>query len=319
MASTTPSSLQDISPDTLARFREVVAAPVSFDSPAEEAACQEIVASLTEEEINAVANISYSFWALTKLGDDAASPEVARKIASKIARWHLQYLGGKDVKGAVKRLQDVIQIRKDRNMELLRTCFDKEGVSPEGLEVQKNISEDIHRQLQFFRGQDKSGGPVLIKIPRIASGTSESAYITQQLFSAEKAVAVGEFLSKGTSETATAVFSMKNQNSSYTPSLSWQLGTIKMLQTLFPGRIGCLIILDAPFMIRGIFNSIKPFLSAGLRDSTFMLAGKAATDKLEEVLGDGAIFDDEGGLRTAVDVQKYLHETPFYCPYEYEM
>jgi hypothetical protein len=187
------------------------------------------------------------------------------------------------------------------------------------LEFQKNISDDIQSQLQFFRGQDKEGRAVLIKTPRIESGTTEAAYMNQQLFIAEKASAVTEFLSKGTQEKICAIFSMQNQNSSYTASLSWQLGNIKILQQLFPGRMGIVVVLDAPFMIRGIFNTIKPFFSASLRESTFLLAGKAATDKLEETLEDPNILTSEGELVQPVDVQKYLFETPFYCPYDYKI
>jgi hypothetical protein len=77
-----PSSLQDASDDTLARFCEIRQVPVTFDTPKEEA-CKEVVNNLSDEEIQSVAEISDAYWALSKLQDDAASPEVARKMAAK--------------------------------------------------------------------------------------------------------------------------------------------------------------------------------------------------------------------------------------------
>lgn len=223
-------------------------------------------------------------------------------------------------------------------MELLRTCFDHdcresspEGLSEDEMKFQKSIYGDMERQQQFVRGQTSDGSPMIIKIPRVGPGTTEDGYINQQLYVAERAAAITEYVSGGKSEHLCAVFSMKNQNSSVTPSMSWQLTAIQLLQQLYPGRIATVLILDSPFLIRGLFNAIKPLLSASLRKSTFMMAGTSGQTKLKEiVVGDGKsketkneygttcdIFNKDGQLQSSLDIHKYLYDTPFYCPYEY--
>lgn len=314
-----PSSLQNIDDDTRKRFREIVNVPAAFDSTQEEEACRQVVEGLSEDELEAAASISYAYWALKKLGDDAASPEVAKQTAMKVARWHVQYLGGNNAAKSLKRLQEALQLRKEQKIELMRTCFDKDATSEDEQSIRKDVHLDINKQLQLLRGQDKEGRPVVIKSPRIEGGTTEQAYIRHQLYAAERSAAVSEFISRGQHDKVCAIFNMQNQNSSYAPALSWQLTTIKALQTLFPGRMAKLIVLEAPFLIRQIFNAIKPFLSASLKESTFLVAGKSKTALLTETLEDPDILTADGKLVKSVDVEKYLTEVPFYHSYDYQV
>jgi hypothetical protein len=313
-----PSSLQNIDSDTLQRFREIVKVRGTFDSSKEEEACQQVVEGLSEEELQETASISYTYWALKKLGDDAASPEVARHIAIKVALWHVKFVGGNHVGKSLKRLQDALQIRKDNKVELFRTCFDNDVTSEDEKSLRKDVHSDLDKQLQVLRGQDKVGRTVLIKLPRMKAGTTEQEYIRQQLYVAERAVAVTEFVSRGQHDTVCAIFNMQNQNSSNAPPLPWQLNTVKLLQAVFPGRMGKMLILDAPFMIRQIFNIIKPFLAASLKESTHLVAGTSKTALLKETLVDPDILDSDGKLVKPVDLEKYLTEVPFYNPYDYK-
>lgn len=205
-------------------------------------------------------------------------------------------------------------------MELFRTIFDSDAtLTDEEESLKQAVTNDMGKQMQILRGQDKDGRAVVIKVSRTHGGTTEYDYVTQQLFVAEKSAAVTEFVSKGHQDTVCAIFSMQNQNSSYTPSLAWQLSVIKLLQQIAPGRMGRVLILEASFMIRQIFNAIRPFLSVSLKESTFLVAGKAREAKLKETLDDYEILTKDGELTKPVDVNKYLNETPFYCPYEYSV
>lgn len=111
-----PSSLQNLDPKVAERFREIVQVPAKFDTPKEQEACETIVEQLSSDELESAANISYAYWALSKLEDSTASNEAARNIALKIARWHLQYVGGaknsSNTNKALKRLQQALEIRK---------------------------------------------------------------------------------------------------------------------------------------------------------------------------------------------------------------
>ena len=83
--------------------------------------------------------------------------------------------------------------------------------------------------------------------------------------------------------------------------------------------MGTVLVLEAPFLIRQMFNAIKPFLSASLRASVHMVAGKAKAALLEKTLVDANILKEDGTLVNPVDLEEYLSKIPFYCPYDYKI
>ena len=222
---------------------------------------------------------------------------------------------------------------------MLKTCFDhdcrkssSEGLlSEDEIKLQKSIYGDMERQHQFLRGRSADGLPLLLKIPRVGPGTTDEGYVNQLLYVADRAAAISEFVTCGQQEHICAIFSMKNQDSSVTPSMSCQIGAINLVQQLYPGRMSTILMLDSPFLIRGLFNAVKPVLSASMRKSTFMLAGSSGKKKTKEiVIGNEKatenknkygttceIFNDDGKLQSPLDINKYFFETPFYCSYEY--
>ena len=116
-----PLSLQNLDPEVIQRFRDILSVPLTFDTPIEQTTCEKAVENLSSDEIEVIANISYAYWAFKKLGDGStATTEMATKVAIKIARWHYQYLGSSsaDDKSVTKRLKDVVQIRKVRTNNL---------------------------------------------------------------------------------------------------------------------------------------------------------------------------------------------------------
>lgn len=315
---TVPSSLENLGDDVLERFREIVQVPARFDSPKEEEACRAVVENLNDDEIQAAARVSYAYWALLTLNDPAISPEIAENIALKIIRWHLQYIGGNNVKKATERIRECLNLRKERQMESLRTCFDKNASSDAEKKLRDNIEMDSGKQLQVLQGTDRDGRAVILRMPRHTGGTTEDAYLSQQLYVAERSAATNEFISMGKHDTVCAILNVQNQNSSVTPPLTWQHQTIKLSQLLFPGRVSKVIVVEPPFMVRQIFSAIKPFLSASLKESTFLVSGKAKTELLEATLVDPNILTSDGKLVHDIDIQAYLHETPFYLPYNYK-
>ena len=110
-----PSSLENLDDETKQRFRDILAVPMKFDKPEEETILRKVVEEdLTEEEVDAIACISYAYWVMKKLNEPCVTEnnDMAKKMAMKVARWHMQYLGTKDCKAVTKRLKDVVQIRK---------------------------------------------------------------------------------------------------------------------------------------------------------------------------------------------------------------
>jgi hypothetical protein len=131
-----------------------------------------------------------------------------------------------------------------------------------------------------MRGHDRQFRAILIKSHRHAAATSEEEYLNTQLYIAERALACTEFLSRGTQETLLAVFDFSQQNSKTSPPMAWQISAIRTLQHLYPGRLGQLIVLEPPFLMRGLFASIRPFLSNVTRDKNQMVPGTVSQAKL---------------------------------------
>jgi hypothetical protein len=313
-----PYSLQNLSEGTLQLFREIVQVPRTFDSSKEEEDCRSVVQALTDEEVQETAEISYAYWVLHKLNDAVVSPEITQKMALKVASWHVQYVGSNNAKKATEHLKDALKLRKDLQLELFRTCFDPDAESSDEKSIRADVQFDMEHQLQVLHGVDKEGRAVVVKMPRQTGGTTEQAYIRDQLYVSERSAAVTEYISRGQHDTVCAIFNMQNQNSNVTPPLAWQLHTIKLLQSLAPGRMEKVVVLDAPFLMRGLFSAMTPFLSASLKESTFLVTGMAKTELLEQTLVSPNILSADGTLVELVDIEKYLCETPFHLPYNYK-
>ena len=146
--STIPSSIANLDDKTLERFRECVQAEVVYESPEEEKCCFGVVDGLSEDEVKATAEISYAYWVLSKLEDPIVTPELTRKMASKVSRWHVQFLGVTTPEKAIERVQECLKIREELNLDLYRTCFDKDPANPtatpEEIEaLKKDITDDM--------------------------------------------------------------------------------------------------------------------------------------------------------------------------------
>jgi hypothetical protein len=276
------------------------------------------VDGLSEEQIQVLAKTSYAYWALEQRTDGEGLPnDAARKVVTKVARWHLEYIGGNTNK-ASKRLQEACELRKQHQLDTFRICFD-DKFSETLIEMRNDITSDLEKQLVAMRGQDKEGRAVLFKLPRVQGGTTEQAYLRTQLFVAERSAAVTEYVTRGKHDQITAIFSMHGQNSRCAPPLSWQISVIGVLQKLYPGRVGTLILLDPPFLIRQAYAALRPFLSESIKKGTQVVSGAKHRGKvLNELLEEENTFSPEGELTKSINVQEYLNDVPFYCPYDYK-
>ena len=326
------TSVQNLSEDTIQRFREIVQVVPTFSSPQEEEDCRAVVQALNDEECHAAANISYAHWVLDKLQDEtvvglssSSSTDITHNSALKVARWHVQHCIGsnrsneKSILGATEHLKEALQLRKEHQMELFRTGFGADPESEEEKSLRADVQLDLDMQLQVLLGSDKEGRAVVIKMARHNGGTTEQAYIRHQLYLAERSTAVTEYISRGQHDTICAIFNLQHQNSSMSPAVAWQVRTIKLLQTVVPGRMAKVLVIEPPFLIRQVFNVIKTFLSTSLKESIFLVSGNAETkDLLEQTLASPSVLSPDGSLAApaGIDIEKYLFETPFHLPYD---
>jgi hypothetical protein len=127
--------------------------------------------------------------------------------------------------------------------------------------MRQYVESDMARQPVIMKCADTRARAVMFKFPRRSDGTTEQEYLTTQFYIAERANAVIEYISQGRQEKMVAVFDFSNMRSSYSPNLQWQISAVRAVQLLYPERLYKLVILEPPFWMRGLFISIRPFLS----------------------------------------------------------
>jgi hypothetical protein len=127
--------------------------------------------------------------------------------------------------------------------------------------MRQYVESDMAKQPVIMKGADGQSRAVLFKFPRRSGGTTEKEYLTTQLYIAERANAVIEYVSQGRQETMVAIFDFSEMRSGYSPNLQWQISAIRVVQLLYPERLHKLVLLEPPFWMRGLFISIRPFLS----------------------------------------------------------
>ena len=134
------------------------------------------------------------------------------------------------------------------------------------------LEEEISKQVMVIRGMDRDSRAIVIKMPRESSETNEEAFITAQLYVAERAIATTEIQSEGKEEKVAAIFEFGNYSSSNAPPFRVMRLMVQLLQRNYPERLSHLCILDPPFFLRTIFTLIHPFLSADTKEKVIMIS-----------------------------------------------
>jgi hypothetical protein len=167
---------------------------------------------------------------------------------------------------------------QERHTDLLRTCF-RDDITYNTQEVAElaerycsDIREDLQNQIMVVRGMDRDSRAIVVKFPRQAAGSNVDAYITTQIYIAERAIAVSEFLSEGRDEKVMAIFDFAQYSSKNSPPLSSMKSVATILQHNYPERLRHLFIIHAPYWMRMIFKLLQPFLSADTREKVRMIA-----------------------------------------------
>lgn len=136
------------------------------------------------------------------------------------------------------------------------------------------IEEEMSKQIMVVRGKDRESHAIVIKMPRESPETNEEAFITAQLYIAERAIAATEMLSQGEKEKVVAIFEFGTYSSSNAPPFRVMRSMAQMLQRNYSERLYHLVILDPPFFMRTIYTLIHPFLSADTNEKVIMISNE---------------------------------------------
>jgi 16S rRNA G966 N2-methylase RsmD len=182
------------------------------------------------------------------------------------------------------------------NANILRSCFyDDSSDASERNDIElaeklkSLVREDLERQLMVVRGSDGESRSIVYKPPRESPTNADEneAYVATQIYTAERAIATTEYISRGQQEKLFVVFSFENYLSSNSVSIAAMKESSRILQRLYPERLEKLVILDPPFWMRAIVALVSPLLSLATRKKMKLVSGEVRP-----------IFCDERASRT---------------------
>lgn len=174
--------------------------------------------------------------------------------------------------------QHLVSLAQERKVDIMRTLFhssysysDEEDAKV-AEQYRLYLKEDLGKQPMVVHGMDRESWAIVLKFPCQSSETTEEAFMTAQVYITERAIAATEALSEGREEKVVAIADFRAYSRSNAPPWSALRTVVHLLQPNYPERLDHLIILDAPFFMRALFNLIHPFLRAATKEKLVMLA-----------------------------------------------
>lgn len=136
------------------------------------------------------------------------------------------------------------------------------------------LEEELSSKQPFFvRGHDMDNRAVAIKMGRQSPETNHEAFVTAQLYVAERAIACSEFLSRGKQEKVLAVMDFGNYSSSNAPPLLTMKESMSLMQSNYPERLKTAVITEPAFWMKGLYNLLYPLMSTDTREKIQMAYG----------------------------------------------
>ncbi|KAI2488944.1 CRAL/TRIO domain containing protein [Fragilaria crotonensis] len=302
-----------------------------FTNAEQEEKTQRLVDALSEEDREIAARTSYAYWYASRRGpnDHCLTPTIRNNMAKKEARRHLVGKGG-DENLARKTLQASLEYRKEYGIDALRLCFVTNPVFATDDErilctkFQTQIETELPKQHLIVRGMDKDSRPITVYLSR-QEVTSTAAFDTEaflitRLYVAERATAAVEFLTAGQEEKLTVFFRTGDYVRANAPPVSAIQKMVTLLQRNYPERLHKFVWLDAPLWMRTLFSLLRYFLDETTASKLVMVSGE---EERERVVSDIVSSDQampfmlsDGKLGLPMEPAHYLHQVPFYCPYD---
>jgi hypothetical protein len=213
----------------------------------------------------------------------------------------------------------------------------------------QNIHDEMNNyQRNVVRGHDKENRAILFAFPRrsnssnsnAAVGEEEERFLDSVMYILERSNACSEFISIGKQDQTIGILDTKNSSC---PSIRTIKNTLTILQKHYPGRLKNFIILNPPYIIRGIYKMIKPFLDPITANKFIIINNNNTTSNdasitkrnkervevtstteatiISNVIDDSqampALLPGKGKLTSDINIDRFLYHVPFYQLYDY--
>lgn len=284
---------------------------------------RQVTEQLTEEELELAAICSYAYYITSVQSPGLLTEEIRFATAMREANRHLD--GIDDVATGLKLLRESLVAHKELRSHVYKTCMDEsfqyKDMEDKKLAILRRnriIKENRDNQAMIIRGQDKQGNAVWVAMPRKNVGDDPQAFVDVLLYTVERCAATTEALSLGKNEKMVAILDLRK---SCSPSIKAMKSGISILQSMYPGRLKNLIVLDLNYILQGIYNCIKPFLDPDTRSKFVIVSGTKAKEAavsihLEPSQAQSNILK-RGHLSAEVDGEWFVKNVPFCRLYDY--
>ena len=183
--------------------------------------------------------------------------------------------------------------------------------------------EMTNYQTNVVRGHDKEDRAIFFAFPRKQPGNadeeSEQAFVDSVVYSLERTLAASELQSMGRQDELFVVLDTKGASC---PPIKTLQAAVGVLQKYYPCRLKHCVVLNAPFVLSGIWKMLKPFLDPTTA-SKFMFPSSKASKKpsiiselIEESQAMPVLMPGRGKLDPHVDTHRFLYEVPFHNLYD---
>ena len=218
-------------------------------------------------------------------------------------------------------------VLQEYNTDILRLCFVQDVDLRDDekelcIRYKALIENELPKQLFVVRGRDKESRPIIVLMSRQEDKNTfnSEAFILTRLYVVERAIAAVEFVSAGQEEKLTAFFRSGDYVQAHAPPIAAMKTVVNLLQRNYPERLKKFVFLDPPFWIRSLYSVMRFFLDDEVNNKLFLVAGEANKERIvSEIVSRGEAMPfmvPNGELASPIDPAYYLHQVPFYCPYD---
>ena len=306
---------------------EILNTPVPYkdSTKGDEDECERLLKEFSEAEVDEIASVSYAYWIVSKNARDQL-PADARRI-SALKEIRRQYIGeGKDFAHTLTAIREALEYRRLYRFDVVRSCFyDSRGCEGKDIDLAQRyrrlILDDLDRQPMIIRSIDSHDQVNVYKPPRLSPGDTPDvgeAFMLAQIYTAERAMATNEFVSKGKNEKVTAIFNFRDYSSKNAPPTSTLRKALKVIQRCYPERLEILIIANSPFWLRAVYNILWPLLSTTTKERVRLPYNQDAAEGEFQKIAKGndelkAMLENSD--ESSVNLTNYTQQ-PFYSQFE---
>jgi len=240
---------------------------------------QELLKSLTDEEVEVAARSSYKYLLMSISKDESKKPppELREDIALNMIKRHLIQAKGDKVK-ALKQIKSTIQFRQDMNADAMRLChYNLESGNAEYEKLRNVLDKELETPVWQIRGKDgKNRTPVNAIVAFKNDGRFDPVeYVRIHMYFIERALACGERLRNSTDDDT---FSVYTDCSGFFPGCAPPLGVSRGILNLmalhYPERLQNFYLVDTPVIFRVFWKIIKPFIDPKTKNKFIFVTGE---------------------------------------------